>query len=83
MKARKKHTTNILYCVAGEGSGHSSRSKEILTNLVKNHNIHVLTYGNLSINDKWYCTIMPSDGLTNKTEEEITAEIKQFINITR
>ncbi len=36
---------NILYCVAGEGSGHSSRSKEIISHLIKKHEIHVLTYG--------------------------------------
>ena len=28
---------NILYCVAGEGSGHSSRSKEILSHLKKKY----------------------------------------------
>lgn len=36
---------NILYGVSGEGFGHSSRSKEILTHLAKHHNVHVITYG--------------------------------------
>lgn len=37
--------TNILYGVSGEGFGHASRSKEILTHLAKDHNIQVITYG--------------------------------------
>ncbi len=36
---------NILYGVSGEGSGHSSRSKEILSHLSKKHKVHVITYG--------------------------------------
>ncbi len=36
---------NILYGVSGEGSGHSSRSKEIISYLQKKHNVHVITYG--------------------------------------
>ncbi|MBS3144080.1 UDP-glucuronosyltransferase [Candidatus Woesearchaeota archaeon] len=36
---------NILYGVSGEGSGHSSRSKEVLSHLAKKHNVHVITYG--------------------------------------
>lgn len=36
---------NILYGVSGEGSGHSSRSKEVLDHLSKKHNVHVITYG--------------------------------------
>ena len=36
---------NILYGVSGEGSGHASRSKEIITALIKKHNVHVITYG--------------------------------------
>ena len=35
----------ILYGVSGEGSGHSSRSKEVLTHLAKKHKVHVITYG--------------------------------------
>ncbi|HLD15769.1 MAG TPA: LamG domain-containing protein [Candidatus Nanoarchaeia archaeon] len=34
----------------------------------QNLNYETLAKGNLSLNDKWYCTIMPSDGLTNGTE---------------
>ena len=36
---------NILYGVSGEGSGHSSRSKEIISYLQKKHKVHVITYG--------------------------------------
>lgn len=37
---------NILYGVSGEGFGHSSRAKEILTHLKKQgHNLLVITYG--------------------------------------
>ena len=36
---------NILYGVSGEGSGHSSRSKEIISYLQKKHNVRVITYG--------------------------------------
>ena len=42
---KKKQGLNIVYGVSGEGSGHSSRSKEIISHLVKKHNVHVITYG--------------------------------------
>lgn len=35
----------ILYGVSGEGSGHATRSKEILNHLVKKHKVKVLAYG--------------------------------------
>lgn len=35
----------ILYGVSGEGSGHATRSKEILRRLTKKHEIKVLAYG--------------------------------------
>lgn len=35
----------ILYGVSGEGSGHATRSKEILSLLAKNHKVKVLAYG--------------------------------------
>lgn len=36
---------NILYGVNGEGSGHSTRAKEVLTHLVdKGHTVHVATF---------------------------------------
>lgn len=35
----------ILYGVSGEGSGHATRSKEILCRLVKKHRVKVLAYG--------------------------------------
>ncbi|OGR65539.1 MAG: hypothetical protein A2X31_00155 [Elusimicrobia bacterium GWB2_63_22] len=35
----------ILYGVSGEGSGHATRSKEILSGLVKKHRVKVLAYG--------------------------------------
>ncbi|KAF0124211.1 MAG: teichoic acid biosynthesis-like protein, partial [Elusimicrobia bacterium] len=35
----------ILYGVSGEGSGHATRSKEIISGLVKKHRVKVLAYG--------------------------------------
>ncbi len=35
----------ILYGISGEGSGHATRSKEILRRLAKNHEVKVLAYG--------------------------------------
>lgn len=35
----------IIYGVSGEGSGHATRSKEILSRLVRNHDVKVLAYG--------------------------------------
>jgi len=35
----------IIYSVTGEGAGHSSRSKEIITHLKKKHKVLVLSYG--------------------------------------
>lgn len=35
----------IIYGVSGEGSGHATRSKEILSRLVKKHKVKVLVYG--------------------------------------
>lgn len=35
----------ILYGVSGEGSGHATRSKEILNTLTKKHKVKVLAYG--------------------------------------
>lgn len=36
---------NILYGVNGEGAGHSTRAKEVLTHLVENgHNVHVASF---------------------------------------
>ena len=34
----------------------------------QNINSQTLAKGNLSLNDKWYCTVIPSDGLLNGTE---------------
>jgi uncharacterized protein (TIGR00661 family) len=43
---RRDHTmANILYGVNGEGSGHASRSREVLTHLQsKGHNVHVASF---------------------------------------
>ena len=36
---------NILYGVNGEGSGHSTRAKEVLTHLVsQGHTVHVASF---------------------------------------
>jgi uncharacterized protein (TIGR00661 family) len=36
---------NILYGVNGEGAGHSTRAKEVLTHLVsQGHNVHIASF---------------------------------------
>lgn len=36
---------NILYGVNGEGAGHSTRAKEVISHLVKKgHNVHVVSF---------------------------------------
>jgi uncharacterized protein (TIGR00661 family) len=44
-KLALKNMANILYGVNGEGAGHSTRSKEVLTHLQKNgHQLHVVSF---------------------------------------
>ena len=42
---RSSLMANILYGVNGEGAGHSTRAKEVLSHLVSNgHTVHVATF---------------------------------------
>ncbi len=77
--------TKIIYGVSGEGSGHSSRAKEIATYLIKQgHAVKIVSYDRGYANLKDHFDCFETEGLSIASEENQVSVVKTFTdNISR
>ncbi len=75
----------LVYGVSGEGSGHSSRSREMITHLeAHGHSVFVVSYGRGYENLQGDFDVFETEGLHIRTEENKVDVVKTFTaNLSR
>lgn len=76
---------NVVYGVSGEGSGHSSRARELLTHLqASGHTSRVVSYGHGYRNLQADFNVFETEGLHIRSVENKVSVVKTFVdNVSR